>query len=643
MQTVNSARATLAQARAQVALAEKAVEDVAVLAPFSGYISQRRVSLGEYVQPSTAVVTLLKIDPLRLRLTIPGVQAGQIRVGQKVSATVDAFPEQSFSGSVTAINPAISAESRSFIVEARVPNAEALLKPGMFAVATVDQGRTIKAMIVPRRAVIEDANTNSYRVFVVDKDNKARLRVVQLAARELGDNTKIISGLQANDRVATSNLAQLYEGAEVKVGGLREHDIMQKLAEICVRRPVFATMLIAAITVVGGVSFFTLGVDRYPRVETPVVSVTTTNLGATPENMETEVTDRIEAAVNTVAGIDELRSTSTEGRSRVTISFDLSKNADIAAQEVRAKVDPVIRDLPETADPPVVQKQDPDSFPVIMFSVSAPMSVVELTTFLEQNVQKRLESVNGVGEVLLFGARRREIQIQIDPDRLNAYGLSTTDVAAALRSQNLELPGGKLEQGSRELSVRTVGRLRAPSDFNDLVVATRNNSPIRISDIGRVADTGAEPNSISMLDGRPAMTVAVRKQSGYNTVALANAIKIRMAEIQATLPPNVEVRLVRDDSEFINASLAAIEEHLVLGGILAAVIVLIFLRNFRSTLIAALAIPTSIIAAFAVIAALGFTLNQMTMLALTLMVGIVIDDAIVVLENIYRFVEEKGM
>ena len=418
---------------------------------------------------------------------------------------------------------------------------------------------------------------------------------------------------------------------------------MQKLAEICVHRPVFATMLIAAITVVGGVSFFTLGVDRYPRVETPVVSVTTTNPGATPENMETEVTDRIEAAVNTVAGIDELRSTSTEGRSRVTISFELSKNADVAAQEVRAKVDPVIRDLPETADPPVVQKQDPDSFPVIMFSVSAPMPVVELTTFLEQRVQKRLESVNGVGEVLLFGARRREIQVQIDPDRLNAYGLATTDVAAALRSQNLELPGGRLEQGVRELSVRTLGRLRTPDEFNDLVIATRGNSPIRIRDIGHVQDTGEDPISVSMLDGKPAMTVAVRKQSGVNTVALANAIKARMAEIQQTLPPNVEVRLVRDDSEFINASLKAIEEHLVVGAILAAIIVLIFLRNFRSTLIAAIAIPTSIIGAFAVIAALGYTLNQMTMLALTLMVGIVIDDAIVVLENIYRFVEEKGM
>jgi hydrophobe/amphiphile efflux-1 (HAE1) family protein len=418
---------------------------------------------------------------------------------------------------------------------------------------------------------------------------------------------------------------------------------MQKLAEICVRRPVFATMLIAAITVIGGVSFFTLGVDRYPRVETPVVSVTTMNPGATPESVEAEITDRIEAAVNTVAGIDELRSTSSEGRSSVTITFDLSKNPDIAAQEVRAKVDPVIRDLPETAQPPVVQKQDPDSMPVVMFAVSAPMTAVELTTYVEQNIQKRIESVNGVGEVFLWGSRRREIQVRIDPDRLNAYGLSTTDVANALRSQNLELPGGRLEQGARELSVRTVGRLSRPQDFEDLVIATRANSSIRIRDVGVVQDTGADPVSVSMLNGRSAVSVAVRKQSGVNTVALADAVKARMEEINKTLPPNFYVRLVRDDSEFIKASLEAIEEHLVLGGILAAVIVLIFLKNFRSTLIAAVAIPTSIIGAFSVMAVLGFTLNQMTMLALTLMVGIVIDDAIVVLENIYRHVEEKGM
>jgi HAE1 family hydrophobic/amphiphilic exporter-1 len=417
---------------------------------------------------------------------------------------------------------------------------------------------------------------------------------------------------------------------------------MQKLAEICVRRPVFATMLIAALTVVGGVTFFQLGVDRYPRIETPVVSVTTTNPGATPESVETEVTDRVESAVNTVSGIDELRSTSTEGQSRVTITFDLSKNPDIAAQEVRAKVDPVIRNLPETADPPVVQKQDPDATPIMLYSVSAPMPAVELTTFLEQNVQKRIESVNGVGEVLLFGSRRREVQVKIDPDRLNAYALSTADVAAALRAQNLELPGGRLEQGARELSVRTVGRLRRPEDFEELVVATRGNSTIRIRDIGTVHDTGAVPTSVVTLNGRAAVSIAIRKQSGVNTVALCDAIRGRIDEVRATLPPTFEVRLIRDDSEFIRASLYAIEEHLILGAILAAIIVLIFLRSVRSTLIAAIAIPTSIIGAFSLMAALGFTLNQMTMLALTLMVGIVIDDAIVVLENIFRFVEEKG-
>jgi hydrophobic/amphiphilic exporter-1 (mainly G- bacteria), HAE1 family len=418
---------------------------------------------------------------------------------------------------------------------------------------------------------------------------------------------------------------------------------MQKLAELCVRRPVFATMLIAALTVVGAVTFFTLGVDRYPRIDIPVVSVNTVNRGATPESIETEVTDRIEAAVNTVAGIDELRSSSTEGQSRVTITFDLSKDPDIAAQEVRAKVDPVLRDLPETADPPIVQKQDPDATPVILFSISAPMPVVELTSYIEQNVQKRLESVNGVGEVVLYGARRRELQVQIDPDRLNAYALTTTDIANALRSQNLELPGGRIDQGARDLSVRTLGRVRTPQEFADVVVATRAGSTIRIRDLGEVSDTGADPTSVSVLNGKPAVTVAVRKQSGVNTVALTTAIKARMAELRQTLPPTFDIRLVRDDSEFINASLHAIQEHLVIGAILAALIVLVFLRNFRSTVIAAIAIPTSIIGAFAAMAVFGFTLNQMTMLALTLMVGIVIDDAIVVLENVYRFVEEKRM
>jgi RND family efflux transporter MFP subunit len=219
LQSVNTARASLAEARAQLALAQKAVSDVVVAAPFAGFISDRKVSAGEYVQPSTAVVTLLKIDPLRLKLTLPGVQAGQVAIGQDVTATVDTFPDRRFTGRLTAINPQISAESRSFTIEARVPNPDAALKPGMFAVATIDQGRTQRALLVPRRAVIEDVNTNSYRVFVIDGENRARLRVVQLAARQEGDTIKLVDGVKEGERVATSSLAELFDGLEVTIGG----------------------------------------------------------------------------------------------------------------------------------------------------------------------------------------------------------------------------------------------------------------------------------------------------------------------------------------------------------------------------------------------------------------------------------------
>jgi RND family efflux transporter MFP subunit len=214
------ARASLAQARAQLALAEKAVADVVVYAPFDGHISQRRVSVGEFVQPSTAVVTLLRIDPLRLQLMIPSVQASSVEKGQTVTARVDAYPGKTFEGRITAVNPLLAAESRSFLVEARVPNPGAILKPGMFAVASIQQGRTERALLVPKRAVIEDVNTNSFRVYVIDKDNRARLRVVQLAARQAeADKTKLLAGVKEGERVATSNLADLYDGASVSIAG----------------------------------------------------------------------------------------------------------------------------------------------------------------------------------------------------------------------------------------------------------------------------------------------------------------------------------------------------------------------------------------------------------------------------------------
>jgi HAE1 family hydrophobic/amphiphilic exporter-1 len=418
---------------------------------------------------------------------------------------------------------------------------------------------------------------------------------------------------------------------------------MQKLAEICVRRPVFATVIILLLTVVGGFSFFTLGVDRFPKIDIPTVSVSTSNPGAAPQEIETEITDIIEGVVNTVPGIDEMRSSSAQGRSNVTINFNLEKDPDLATQEVRDKVSTIINRLPETADPPVVRKADPDSQPVLVYAISAPRSSIELTDLVQNQIQERIESADGVGEVVVFGGRQREIKVYVEPDRLRAYNLSVTEVSNALRAQNLELPGGRLDEGARTVTLRTLSKVTRVEDFNQIVVATRNNYPVKISDIGRVEDSGVDPQSAASLNGVPSVSLGIRKQSGANTIAVINGVKQRMAEITPLLPQDLKVVVTRDQSEFIETSLHAIQEHLVVGGLLAALIVFLFLWNFRSTVIAALAIPTSIIAAFAVIAALGYSLNQMTMLALTLMVGIVIDDAIVVLENIYRFVEEKGM
>jgi HAE1 family hydrophobic/amphiphilic exporter-1 len=418
---------------------------------------------------------------------------------------------------------------------------------------------------------------------------------------------------------------------------------MQKLAEICVRRPVFATVIILILTVVGGFAFFTLGVDRFPKIDIPTVSVQTTNQGAAPQEIETEITDIIEGVVNTVPGIDEMRSSSAQGRSNVTINFNLEKDPDLATQEVRDKVSTIINRLPETADPPIVRKSDPDSQPVLVYAISAPRSSIELTDLVTKQIQERIESADGVGEVVVFGGRLREIKIYVNPDRLRAYNLSVTDVSNALRAQNLELPGGRLDEGARTVTLRTLSRVTKVEDFNDIVITTKNRYPVKVRDIGRVEDSGVDPTSAASLNGVPSVSLGIRKQSGANTIAVIKGVKQRMAEIQPLLPPDIKIAVTRDQSEFIETSLHSIEEHLVVGGLLAALIVFLFLWNFRSTIIAALAIPTSIISAFALIAALGYSLNQMTLLALTLMVGIVIDDAIVVLENIYRFVEEKGL
>ena len=418
---------------------------------------------------------------------------------------------------------------------------------------------------------------------------------------------------------------------------------MQWLAELCVRRPVFASVLILSLTVVGAFAFGQLGVDRLPQVDFPTVSITTRLPGAAPEQVESEVTDKVEEAVNTISGIDQLSSNSAEGISQVNVTFRLEKNADVAAQEVRDRINRILPLLPRTITQPTIEKQDPDAAPILTIAVTAKKPIREVTEYTDKVLRRRLESADGVGQVLVLGGRKRQINVWVDGDRLRAYNLTVNDVSRVLQTQNADIPGGRIDQGAVSITMRTRGRVDSPEQFGDLVIREVSGHPVKVADIGRVEDGVAEATTLANINGDPTVLLQIRKQSGTNTVEVVGNVRERLEDIQAALPPGYELRIVRNQAEFIEASFRSVKEHLIVGSFLAAFVVLLFLGNVRSTVIAAIAIPTSIVATFALVWYAGFTLNMLTMLALTLSVGIVIDDAIVVLENIYRFIEEKGM
>jgi HAE1 family hydrophobic/amphiphilic exporter-1 len=418
---------------------------------------------------------------------------------------------------------------------------------------------------------------------------------------------------------------------------------MQKLAEICIRRPVFGTMIVLVLVVVGVAGYLKLGVDRSPPVDLPQIYVSTRLPGASPMEVESLISQPIEEQVNTVEGITELRSISGLGNSFVIILFDLSRKVNEALEDVRNRVSALGGELPRDADPPMVTKFDTERSGVITISLSGERSRRELTELADKVVKVQLERALGVGEVEIHGGLQRAISIWVDPDRLAAYRIPITQVRDAVERQNANIPGGNVISNLREHTLRTIGRLPDARAFNDLVVTTINGSPVRIRDIGWAEDGTKEERTISRLNERPSVTLIVKRQADANTVEVIEAIKAKLPGIQAQLPTDVKFEVVEDQSRYIYEALHEINAHLVMGSILASLVVFAFMRSWRSTLIAAVAIPCSVVSTFGMMWALDFTLNSVTMLALVLMVGIVIDDAIVVLENIFRFVEEKNM
>jgi hydrophobe/amphiphile efflux-1 (HAE1) family protein len=415
---------------------------------------------------------------------------------------------------------------------------------------------------------------------------------------------------------------------------------MQWLASICIRHPVFTWVLMLAIVVIGVVGYGSLGLDQFPKIDFPTVLVTTTLQGSAPEEIETEITDKIEGAVNTISDIDELRSSSSEGVSLVTVSFGLGKDIDVGTQEVRDHINTILTSLPKGIDQPVVTKLDPDAAPIMLITLRAKGTQRDLTELADKRVRRQIESINGVGQVTILGGRKRQINLWLDPIKLAASGITAFDVERALGSQNITVPGGEINTGPSRVSLRVEGRVASVGAIGQIVIRETKDHATRVVDVARVEDGTEEEKSWASEDGVQTLVLSVRKQSGENTVAVADAVRERLTRIEKA-NPGTTLRVVRDNSLSIRTSLEAVREHLILGAVFAALIVLLFLGNVRSTFIAALAIPVSIIGTFALMYAIGFTLNMITLLALALAVGIVIDDAIVVLENITRFVEEK--
>jgi HAE1 family hydrophobic/amphiphilic exporter-1 len=400
-------------------------------------------------------------------------------------------------------------------------------------------------------------------------------------------------------------------------------------------------MLVGALVALGLISLGRLGVDLFPRVEFPVVTVTTVLEGGTPETVETEVTDVLEEHLNTISGIKTIGSSSSEGLSQIFVRFELDEDIDVKAQDVRDKVGIARRELPTDAELSIVEKLDPDGSPILAVMVAGELPRRELTRFAKDAVKARLERIQGVGSVTLVGGRERAVRIWLDLYRLRGYGLTADDVLRAIRTEHADLPGGRLEVEGRmaELSLKTKGEVESVAEFGEIVVDYRGEAPVRIRDVGRVEDGLEDERTYAELDGTPGVSLLVRRQSGRNTVEVARAVKEEVERVRASAPHGVRLIITSDVSRFIETSIRDVGIDLALGGFLAVVVTLLFLRSIRTTLIVGIAIPASIVSTFFLFYLMGFTLNVLTLMALSISIGILIDDAIVVLENIYRHIE----
>ena len=649
LEEVRNRQAVLEQRRTELELARQAVRDSSLTSPLDGIVRERHVTVGQYLAAGSPAVTIVRVHPLRLRVAVPERDAQAVRVNQEVQVTVEG-DTTSYAGRVARLSPAIDEASRTLMVEAEVPNPAGLLRPGSFANASIVSADSDRAVIVPTSALVTFAGVD--KVLSV-KDGKVVEKRVTVGRRN-AERIEIVSGLAAGDPVIAKP-GNLVEGTPVRVArrpraGRRgagqmiasEEAPMKKLAAVCIERPVFAAMLIMCLVVVGTASYMRLGVDRFPAMDLPSVFIRTALPGASPEEVEVLVSQPIEEVVNTVQGLEELRSVSGAGNSIVIAVFSLDRDIEAATQDVRDRIATVLvasaarrqaagcrqgrqrqlaghhhracRPTGRCASSP----RSPTSWSSRSWNARAAWA---------RSRSSGAWSARSASGWMPIGWPPTSCRSR--PSATRWPSKTPTCLAATSRARR------------REQTLRTMGRVVDPRAFGDLVIATRNGVPIRVRDIGWAEDGTKEQRSIARLNGVPTVTLAIRRQTGANTVAVIEGVKRNLERVKPQIPGDVTLDVIRDQSRYIYAALHEINTHLVLGSVLACLVVFVFMRSWRATVIAGVAIPASVISTFGMMEALDFTLNSVTMLALVLMVGIVIDDAIVVLENIFRFVEEK--
>jgi len=412
------------------------------------------------------------------------------------------------------------------------------------------------------------------------------------------------------------------------------------LSDLSIKQPVLATMMMVALAVLGLTSYQALKVDLFPDVEFPVVTVTTRYTGASPETVERDVTKFIEEATNTVEGVRHIESTSQEGLSTIVVQFNVGVPTLNASQDIRGKVAAIRGELPREIDEPIILRIDPASTPIVSVAINAPtLTPRAVSDIADKLIKRRLENVPGVGAVNLVGEAKREIQVVVDRSRLESYGLSLVEVVDALRSQNVDAPVGTADRGATEAMVRVAARGTSAAQIGEIPVKRVGERTILVRDVAQVIDGVEEATSVAFVNERPAIALDVQKQAGANTVGVADGVRAAVAKLQPELPPGVSLQMVRDDSAFIRESIEDVQVTLVLGGLLTVFIVFLFLNSWRSTVITGLTLPISVIAAFIAMRMFGFTLNVLTLMGLSLAIGMLIDDAIVVRENIVRHMQ----